>query len=110
MVDAVSYHAQLIDRTEGRFPDGDNVTQALTLPTPGGVNALTRFSGLTRTGANATLTFTTTPGLRYQVEYSDELNVWRPLGSEQIATGDSLTVTDTAASGGSRFYRARVSE
>ena len=57
-----------------------------------------------------TLTFTTTPGLRYRVEFSDELAIWLPLGSEQVATGETLTVEDAAAGGGRRFYRAVVSE
>jgi hypothetical protein len=110
LVDSVSFGAQTTDRTGGRYPDGAAEIHALTLPTPLTANALTQFTELTRAATSVTLTFTTTPGLRYQVEYSDELMAWLPLGIEQVATGETLTLTDPAAGGGQRFYRAVVSE
>ena len=110
LVDSVTFGPQTTDRTEGRYLDGAAGTRALTLPTPGTANALTQFTELTRTAGTVTLTFTTTPGLRYQIEYSDELILWLPLGIEQIATDATLTVQDAAAGGGRRFYRAVVSE
>ena len=109
LVDTVAFGAQTTDRTEGRFPDGTAAIRALTLPTPGTANALTEFSAVTRAGNTVTLTFTTTPGLRYQVEMSADLSTWIPLGSEQVAIGSDLTVSDTSASGDHRFYRARIS-
>ena len=47
--------------------------------------------------------------MRYQVEMSADLSTWIPLGSEQVAIGSDLTVSDTSASGDHRFYRARIS-
>ena len=110
LIDSVAFGPQTLDRTEGRYLDGATGTRALTLPTPLTANALTQFIELTRAANTVTLTFTTTPGLRYQIEYSDELAIWLPLGIEQIATDVTLTVSDPAAGGGRRFYRAVVSE
>ena len=110
LVDAVSFGTQTTDRTEGRYPDGAAEIHALTLPTPAAANALTQFTEVMRAAETVTLTFTTTPGLRYQIEYSDDLVTWHSLGNEQVATGDTLTVEDLAASGARRFYRAVVSE
>ena len=110
LVDAVAFGAQTTDRTEGRYADGTDGVHALTLPTPGTANALTEFTEITRAAATVTLTFTTTPGLRYQIEFSDDLATWMPLGSELVAAGDTLTLADSAATGARRFYRARVSD
>jgi hypothetical protein len=110
LVDSVSFGPQTTDLTEGRYPDGTAGTRALTLPTPGTGNALTVFTELNRAVSTVTMTFTTTPGLHYQIEYSDELTTWWPLGIEQVAAGATLTISDPAASGNRRFYRARVSD
>ncbi len=110
LVDSVTFGPQTTDRTEGRYPDGAAGPHALTLPTPGTANAFTQFTTFTRTAGTVALTFTTTAGLRYQVEYSDDLILWFPLGSEQVATGGTLMLTDFAAGGARRFYRAVVSE
>jgi hypothetical protein len=110
LVDSVSFGPQTTDLTEGRYPDGTAGTRALTLPTPGTGNALTEFTELTRVATTVTMTFKTTPGLHYQIEYSDELTTWWPLGIEQVAAGATLTISDPAASGNRRFYRARVSD
>ena len=70
----------------------------------------TQFTAMTVAAGTVTLTFTTTPGLRYQAEFSDDLVLWLPLGSEQTATAGSLTRTDSAAGGGKRFYRVLVTQ
>jgi len=108
LVDSIAYGPQTTDHSEGRFPEGSATIGALTLPTPGAANALTRFLSLTQTGNNATFAFTTTPGLHYQIEFSEDLVLWQPLGSEQVALGTTLTVEDPLAAVGRRFYRARV--
>ena len=110
LADAIAYGPQITDQTEGRYPDGTAGARALTLPTPGTANALTEFTGFNTAGATATVTFTTTPGLRYQVRFTDDLLTWFPLGSQQIAVGSSLTVVDSAATGVRRFYRSEVSQ
>ena len=110
LVDAVTFGAQTTDLTEGRYPDGTAGSLVLTLPTPGTANALTQFTVLTRTATTVTMTFTTTPGLRYVIEFSDDLLTWMPLGSEQVATSDTLSIMDPVAAGTRRFYRPVVAD
>ena len=105
LVDSVVFGPQLTDISEGRFPSGAATLGRLTLPTPGTANALTEVTGLTWTGGTVTLTFTTTPGLQYQVEFSEDLATWTPLSEPQTATGATLTLLDSGASGSHRFYR-----
>ncbi len=110
LVDAVAFGRQFADRTEGRYPDGTAGTLELSLPTPGTANALTQFTELTRTGDTVAMTFTTTPGLRYGIEFSSDLGTWLPLGSDQTAAGDTLTVMDSIPAGKRRFYRPVVKD
>ena len=110
LVDSVSFGPQTTDRSEGRYPDGNAGIHALTLPTPGTANVLTQFTQVTHPGGAMLLTFTTTPGLRYQIEYSHHLDLWLPLGIQQVATSTTLTVLDTDVGDGRKFYRAIVSE
>jgi hypothetical protein len=108
LMDYVVFGAQLANISEGRFPNGAATVRQLSLPTPGAANALTEVTSLTRAGATVTLIFTTTPGLRYQVEFSEDLFVWTPLGDAQAATGLTLTVLDTGAGASHRFYRVII--
>jgi hypothetical protein len=110
LVDAVTFGPQTTDRSEGHYPDGNAGIQTLTLPTPGTANSLTQFTDVMRTGTVVTVAFTTTAGLRYQIESSQTLGVWLPLGIQQVATGAILTFVDSAATDGRKFYRAVVSE
>lgn len=110
LVDSVTFGPQTTDRSEGRYPDGNGSIQTLTLPTPGTANSLTQFTQVMRTGTAVTVAFTTTPGLRYQIESSQTLAVWLPLGIQQVATDTILTFVDSAATDGKKFYRAVVSE
>lgn len=63
------------------------------------------------------LTWGTTPGLRYQVEWSSNLSQWAAVGSPALATGASMSWSDTGTeTGGSpsasqrRFYRLCITE
>jgi hypothetical protein len=55
---------------------------------------------------------TTVAGLTYQVQYKTDLSQgnWINLGSPRLATGSSLTISDTNALAGSteRFYRLEL--
>ena len=53
------------------------------------------------------LTSTTYPGRTYRVQYKDDLSAssWTILGSDTVATGYSLSVTDSSPSSRQRFYR-----
>jgi hypothetical protein len=57
------------------------------------------------------LTFESEPGHTYRVEFKNDLNetTWRPLGTNQFATGDTLTFSDTPAAP-QRFYRVVLVE
>ena len=61
-------------------------------------------------GADVSISFSSSPGLSYSVEYSDTLSpvTWNAATNSISGTGNIVTVTHTAgASGGSRFYRVR---
>ena len=108
LMDFVAFGLQSSDLSEGRYPDGAEGIRRLTWPTPGAANVLTEFAHLTREGTTVTLTFTATPGLRYQAEMSDDLSGWTLLGTPQPAVGTSLTILDPNAGPGHRFYRVRI--
>ncbi|MDB6171929.1 MAG: CotH protein [Chthoniobacteraceae bacterium] len=109
LIDSVVFGPQTEDRTEGRFPDGGAMIRALSLPTPGRSNALTQLTEFTRETAKVSITFTTTPGLRYRVEVSSDLLTWAPVGNEEVATNSTLTVVESNPPGNRRFYRILLS-
>lgn len=59
-----------------------------------------------RSGSAVALNWQTTVGKAYQVEYKDHLNQasWIPLGSSQIATSNTLSITDNFSPTSQRFY------
>lgn len=67
-------------------------------------------------GSGITLSWPTTAGVKYQVEWSSDLSQWFGIGSPTTATSQSMSWTDNgsqtgAAPGasGKRFYRLRLS-
>ena len=80
---------------------------ALTQPSPLSRNVLT-ISSVEREDNVVTLTFTTTPGLRYQPQFSTELLTWEPLGPVLTATGATLVVEDNVGVEKKKFYRVQV--
>jgi hypothetical protein len=68
-----------------------------------------RFSSITSAGGTNTLTWQTFPGKSYRVEYKNDLNnsEWSVLGSDLVAAGNSLSITNSAAGIPRRFYRIR---
>ena len=108
LMDFVAFGPQSSNESEGRYPDGAEGIRRLTWPTPGAANVLTEFAHFGREGTTVTLTFTTTPGLRYQAEMSDDLSVRTLLSTPQSAVGTSLTILDPNAGAGHRFYRVRI--
>ena len=72
---------------------------------------------MTTGSSSISLAWPTTPGVRYQVEWSDDLALWHPAGSSIIASTSGMTWTDDGSQTGSspntqnhRFYRLRISE
>lgn len=110
VVDLLTFGAQRANRSEGRFPDGAAGRTALTLPTPGGANALTIVTPLALGPDGSTIGFTTTPGLRYSLQRSNDLTTWENVAPTQVATGSELTINDDTPAGTKRFYRVLVSE
>ncbi len=61
-------------------------------------------------GSGCAMTFVTVPGKTYRVEFKNSLEdaLWQALGSDTLASGESLTVIDPATLGPQRFYRVVV--
>lgn len=106
-VDTVFFGEQTADASEGRYTDGAPAYQRLTRASPLARNILTATE-VAFTGGTITLSFTTTPGVRYQPLFSDDLFTWLPLGGVLTATGAPLTVTDNPGAESKRFYRVEV--
>jgi hypothetical protein len=56
------------------------------------------------------MSWPTSVGFMYQVEYKDDLNLisWTPLGPTLPGTGSSITITNEILPSGQRFYRLRL--
>jgi hypothetical protein len=65
---------------------------------------------ITETGTTASITFTTVSGLTYTVQHKNHLDdsVWTPILPSVSGSGSPMTVNDTAATAGTRFYRVRI--
>ncbi len=106
LMDSVSFGAQATDLSTGPYPDGASTGSGLlTEPSPGGSNVLLYAYAPALADGAFQFTFSTTPGHRYRVEYSDDLVQWLPLTTDTIATGSELQALDPLGQKG-RFYRA----
>lgn len=74
-------------------------------PPPVGDLAVT---GVVLDGGNVALTFSSTPGTRYLVEASDDLNTWTTVVNTFTASGSSTQVSAPAGGPGKRFFRVRL--
>lgn len=65
---------------------------------------------ITRAGATATISFITTVGQSYILEYKNSLldSSWTQIGSTVSGTGDPMAVSEPIPEGASRFYRVRT--
>ncbi len=66
-----------------------------------------KLASCTFSNSALNLTWSTYPGKTYRLLYKDDLNApaWTPLGPDSLATGTSLSGSDTNASSQQRFYR-----
>jgi len=73
------------------------------------VLAAPRFSSSLQNGDNLELTWGARAGQRYAVDYKDDLNAaqWLPLWTN-LATGDSLSFTNSITNAPQQFYRIRT--
>src|SRR5712692_1227285 len=65
---------------------------------------------VTETGTTGSITFTTVSGLTYTVQYKNHLHhsVCTAILPSASGTRSQITVNDTAATAGTRFYRVRI--
>ncbi|MES2707313.1 MAG: lamin tail domain-containing protein [Verrucomicrobiota bacterium] len=110
-IDRVTFGAQTADRSEGRAPEGDPAAAtALTLPSPGAANVLTRFLRLSLTAAAPEVEITTTPGWNYLPETSADLKTWLPAAPAATpAAGTTLALPVPVMDGTRKYLRVRVS-
>jgi hypothetical protein len=115
-VDYVVYGPQTTDWSEGRYPDGGSFRMIVPTVSPRGTNAVPASYApptVTDFGYNGfglpMLSFGTSPGHFYRVEYKDDLGaaIWLPLSADLMATGPELVVVDPAPPAGQRFYRVQ---
>jgi uncharacterized repeat protein (TIGR03803 family) len=68
------------------------------------------FKAASLSNGTLTLTWSTDVGSTYQLQYKSDLNSgnWLDLGSPVVATGSTLTATDSVANDPHRFYRVAV--
>jgi hypothetical protein len=109
-IDLVTFGHQTGDLSEGRDPANPTRSVPLTIPTPGAKNVFTVVTAPVIGPNGPEVHLTTTPGVRYQLEWSDALATWTAIGTEQIATGTELILTDPAPDPTKRFYRVRVKQ
>jgi hypothetical protein len=109
----VVFGAQFANVSQGLFPDGAvGTSQLMTNWTPRASNRLDVPAGPLITafvldGDRLRLTFNTTPGRSYRVEYTDDLGApsWTPLGDPRLASGGSLELDWIVGPEPRRFYR-----
>jgi len=82
----------------------DPLAWAALSPTAGQPVPLPTITAITRDGGVLTVSFSTQRGLRYRVEFSDDLLSWSPLGGPLTGTGAAMSATDLVAAG-RRYYR-----
>jgi hypothetical protein len=115
-IDAVVFGTQTSNVSEGRYPDGGELRLFMPAPSPKAPNILppasnaptvTAFS--VQPGQSLNLTFQTSPGHTYRVEYKNNLDDsnWLPLGTDCFATGSTQTINDSPGNS-QRFYHVQM--
>lgn len=115
-IDTVTFGAQTNNVSEGRFPDGAATREFMLTATPRAANVSSssapspQISGVTLSGNTVSFSFTATPGVRYRVDYKNDLSAteWTPLNAGAVAAGSTVSVTDDISAAPQRFYRVTV--
>ena len=110
VIDAVTFGRQTNNISQGRSPDGGAEIIFLPQFSPGAANHYVPLvATITVTGPTVFISFDTTPGAIYQVEFKNALDAqgWAPLGAPVTPTATSHTVTDDLSASPQRFYRIR---
>ena len=112
-IDAITFTNQAANISQGRSPDGSGNIDLLPMPSPRGANESAPpapvVTGIGVQGATVTLTFTSVPGIRYRVQFKDDLSAmtWSSLPGDVIAVGNFSMKLDTN-NGQQRFYRLQI--
>ena len=84
-----------------------SITETVTTTFQGGPNKTEAGVSAAKSGANVTYVWSAVEGGTYTVQASSDLSGWTNVSTTAVATGGSVSVTETgAASFGKRFYRA----
>ena len=113
---AITFGPQLLNVSEGLFPDGAVGTRFLmTNWTPRASNRLglpasPQVSAFSITAGVLSVSFSAIPARTYQVEYTDSLEgaAWLPLGAARTAGAGAMTVTEFIGAVPQRFFRVRL--
>ena len=109
VIDTVTFGAQQIDVSQGRFPDGS--TTIMFFPgsdTPGKTNSLAQKQQILRSGNNVLIHFYGYSSLSYTVQYRASVasGAWIKLQNVFPSANGPVEVVDTIVAGtSSRFYR-----
>jgi hypothetical protein len=115
-IDAVAFGTQAANISEGRYPDAGGLRLFMPTPSPELPNILpaaTNMPTVTACSVQAdqsfNLTFQTSPGHTYRVEFKYDLSdpIWLPLGADYFATSSTATINDDS-SNVQRFYRVNM--
>ena len=113
-IDAVTFGQQTTNVSVGRSPDGsDHIVLAAAAQAARGQHRrgppAPEVTDIVVAGASVTLTFTTQPGLRYRVQFKDDLAdpEWSDLPGDVIATGTTSSKSDSPGVS-QRFYRVML--
>ncbi|MEI9866084.1 MAG: lamin tail domain-containing protein [Limisphaerales bacterium] len=114
-IDAITFGAQTSDVSQGRAPDGSTniVFMATATPRTNNFYSITppsQLAGASVNGSQFNLSWQTTAGQSYQVEYKDNLAAptWTPLGASIPGTGGLVTISNNPALSTQRFFRIRA--
>ncbi len=112
IVDAVTFGTQSPDVSEGRVPDGGVVAGALPRATPGTVNEVPppEFLGVVAGPDSFTVSWTTFPGLHYQLEATATLDfpAWGVVGDPYTAQSPAITVQRPVGDRLEQYFRVRL--
>jgi hypothetical protein len=110
VIDSVTFGRQTADVSEGRVPNGGSTIKALAVASPGASNSgfdpnALQFTGLTQVGNSLTLSWNSTAGATYVVQYKNNITdaTWSTL-TTVTASGSTSSTGDTTT-GTHRFYR-----
>jgi hypothetical protein len=110
LIDSVTFGAQADNASGGRYPDGGTSLFTLTPATPRAANTAppgTRFSQIAWNGAQLSISWLTTAGHTYRLEYKSDLGQaqWTQVGADTVASASTLTMNVDIGASPNGFFR-----